>query len=140
MDFIEIGATPSDADCAQVGRPNYDKLARIECRAYIVALTRVHGDPPEGSRFHIHANPHDFGSYLDVRYIYDSATPEHMAYAIKVENGLRFWAEAGMWSPVKYDQRGRPLNIIEEPEMWIEEDNPGAYPTRQARDAAAART
>jgi hypothetical protein len=138
MDFIEIGATPGEADCAQVGKDGYHRLARIECNAYIVALTRYYGTPPEGSRFSVHSNPHDFGSYLDVRYVYDSAIPEHVAHAIKVENGLRFWAEAGMWSPVKYDDKGRTLHVIEDPELWIEEDNPDCHATKALRDAAIA--
>jgi hypothetical protein len=138
MDYIEIGATPGEADCAQVGKAGYQRLARIECNAYIVALTRYYGAPPEGSRFSVHSNAHDLGSYLDVRFIYDRNIPEHIAHAMKVEDGLRYWAEAGMWSPVKYDDKGRAINVIEDPELWIEADNPGAHPTKERRDAATA--
>ena len=40
MEYIEIGATPYDEDCAQVGAENYRKDAMKEMNAYINQLNR----------------------------------------------------------------------------------------------------
>ena len=33
-DYIEIGSTPHDEDCAQVGSENYAKRAKYECEMF----------------------------------------------------------------------------------------------------------
>lgn len=133
--FIEIGSAPNEADCAQTGRPGAQELNRLECRAYVVALTLKYGKPPEGARYIVHPNNHELGTYYEVRCVYETDIPEASAYAFRTENGLDTWDEVGMWPPVTYDERGRAVNTITDPDLWLKETNPGAYPTKEQRDA-----
>lgn len=133
-----IGSTPCDEACAQTGREDAPRLQRIECEAYIAALKRVHGEPPEGARLVSRSMAHDLGSYREVHCLYDSDNEEAAAYACKVEEGLRTWEEAGFWRPVTYDDRNNAVDVISDPGLWLKETNPEAHPTRELRDAAAA--
>lgn len=90
MDSINIGATPYEEDCAQVGDPDYRAKARAECNRYIECLRKVYGSEPSGARLYIKSNPHDFGTYYEVECAFD-ATPEAENYAFAVENGLATW-------------------------------------------------
>jgi hypothetical protein len=107
LDFVEIGSVPVNEACAQIG-PKRDNAALnlLECRAYIAALKRVYGDPPTGAEFRIKANHHEFGTYREVRLMYDTQCVIAQAYANRVENGLGHWREARMSAPVHYDPRG----------------------------------
>lgn len=76
-DYIEIGCTPSEEDCEQVGMEGYSPIrAKIECRAFLNQIVRVLGKPPEGARLIIKSNPHDFGSYHEVVCCYESERNE----------------------------------------------------------------
>jgi hypothetical protein len=111
-EYIDIGGTPAEEDCAQTGiTENYEHLNRLECRAYIMALRRVHGDPPAGAEIKIHVNPHEMGSYREVRCVFDPEDPAAVAYADKVGNGLARWRDARMSAPVQYDERSQPLVV-----------------------------
>lgn len=85
-DQLSIGPTPSGESCEQLG-PNYNPTkARKECKAFIGQLTRTFGNPPEGARFKITSNPHDFGTYLDVVVEYDDTNDLATDFAFKVED------------------------------------------------------
>jgi hypothetical protein len=84
-DYIEIGPTPVEEDCVQVGADNYGGLARRECNVFIEQLRRVFGTEPEGARLAIKRNPHDFGEYLEVVCHYDDELPDSVEYAFKLE-------------------------------------------------------
>lgn len=63
MDHIEIGPTPTEEPCQQVGMPSYDgKIAKLECNAFKHQLERMF---PDGE-FGVTRNPHDFGTYYEV--------------------------------------------------------------------------
>jgi hypothetical protein len=86
MDSIEIGASPSNEECAQCGiDPDFGERNRAECRALMHQLRRVHGDEPEGARLYIKANPHDFGTYREVACKFDSDDETATAYALLCE-------------------------------------------------------
>ena len=85
-DYLSIGCTPCDEECAQVGSENYRKRAIIECTRYIQLLRGIFGDEPEGARFSIKAFPHDFGSYHEVVIYFDDDNEEAIEYAFNVEN------------------------------------------------------
>lgn len=89
-----IGSVPAEESCAQVGDEDYRRVARIECRAYINLLRRVHGEEPEGAELRLVWCPHDFGSYAEVQCWYDDDSPAARAYAGEVENGLQEWDDA----------------------------------------------
>ena len=84
-EYLEIGATPCEEDCAQVGSDDYHVRARGECRRFIEAIRQVCGAEPEGAALVIKSNPHDFGSYLEVAVRFDDEDEAACAYAYKVE-------------------------------------------------------
>lgn len=93
-DIYEIGPVPDMEDCAQVGQDDYTDRARRECRAYIGQLKRQFGEQPEGCRFYIKANPHDFGTYHEVALKYDNRNEMAIMYAIRVEEDTpSYWDE-----------------------------------------------
>lgn len=96
-DYVEIGATPAEEACAQVGSTDYYSRAKAECRAFINQLRRMFGPEPEGARLFIRANPHDFGTYHEVACRYDDRIEEAVVYAHRCE------AEC----PAKWDEEAR---------------------------------
>jgi hypothetical protein len=85
FDYISIGPTPAEEDCAQVGEEDYYTRARKECNRYIELLLRTFGAEPDGARLRMMRCPHDFGDYLDVVVEYDPAKPESLEYALLLE-------------------------------------------------------
>jgi hypothetical protein len=67
LDYLNIGSSPCDEGCAQVGHPVYISIARIECRIYAAQLSR---EFPNGD-FRVKSFPHDFGTYYEVVAFYD---------------------------------------------------------------------
>lgn len=86
MSYLELGSTPCDEPCAQVGSPNYASHARAECARYINLLREAFGDEPEGARLAVKSFPHDFGTYYEVVCHYDEALPESLDYAFMLES------------------------------------------------------
>ena len=68
-DYIVIGSSPIDEQCAQVGSDGYDELATLECSAYIKQLRRVF--PDAKCAFRRKSFNHDFGTYYEVVAVYD---------------------------------------------------------------------
>lgn len=92
IDYIElVTTTPVSEPCAQVGMEDYLNRARLEARTYINQLQRVYGAPPTGSHFKIIRCPHDFGTYLDIRFYYDDEDQRHVAYMDTIEQGCERW-------------------------------------------------
>lgn len=50
IDTIIVGTVPADELCAELGQPDYETNAMMECLAYIEALRTVYGTEPEGAR------------------------------------------------------------------------------------------
>ena len=86
-DTLEIGSTPTDEPCAQLGSSGYDELSRMEIKAFHGQIMRLFPNIPAGARFISKSNPHDFGVYreLAIKYLMDDE--ESSDYAINVENG-----------------------------------------------------
>lgn len=84
-DRLEIGPTPAEESCAQLGSDRYDRVWRAECNAYRNQLRRVCGEEPDGATLRITSNSHDYGTYHDVAVEYDPDVPGALAYALKVE-------------------------------------------------------
>ena len=95
--YIEIGATPYDEECAQVGEPNYRQLARIECNAFIAQLRRMFGPEPEGAQLRVKSFSHDFGSYHEVVCYFDPDNEASTEYAFQCEGE----------GPAEWDQQAR---------------------------------
>ena len=86
-DYIEIGPTPCDEDCQQVGTAGYDPIAaRAECERFRELIRKTLGQEPEGAKLIIKANAHDFGTYHEVACKYDDSYPDAVAYALRCES------------------------------------------------------
>mgnify|MGYP001064570760 CR=1 FL=1 len=94
LDYIYLSqTTPCDEPCAQVGSEDYMQRARIEARVYMDQLKRTFGNNPKGSFFRVVRCPHDFGTYLDIRFYYDDEDQSHVKYMMDVETGCNKWDE-----------------------------------------------
>ncbi len=96
-DYINIGPSPCDEDCAQVGKEDYVERSKKECRAFLNQLKRVFGEPPEGAVLSIKQFDHDFGTYREVVCYFDDAYPESVEYAFKLEGD----------TPATWDEQAR---------------------------------
>lgn len=103
-EYLEIGATPCEENCAQVGSPDYTERARKECKAYINQLWRFIKkekglDPdaaPTSFNLVVRSQPHDFGSYYEVAARYDdiNADAADLAYFLESEGPTTWDDEA----------------------------------------------
>ena len=84
-DYIDIGSTPCEEDCAQVGEPDYARKARSECNRFIDLLRRTLGPEPAGAQLSVKANPHDFGTYFSVICYCDTDNEAAEKYAYRCE-------------------------------------------------------
>ena len=85
MDYIEIGCTPAEEDCAQVGKEGYAKQARAECRRFVEGIKKFFGKPPALADVRIKSFTHDFGSYFEVVVVFDEDDEKAANYAYLVE-------------------------------------------------------
>lgn len=85
---IELGPTPAEEECAQVGDHNYADRSRTECEAFRAQILR-HYPVPEGlgqqAGLRIVSNPHEFGSYREVEVAYDPFSVRATTWAHQVE-------------------------------------------------------
>ena len=87
FEYIDIGPTPCEEDCAQVGDPDYQSKARKECAAFRNQIQRW-APPPPGASLVIRANRHDFGAYYEVAVRYDVADEAACEYAYMIEGEI----------------------------------------------------
>jgi hypothetical protein len=87
-DYICIGPSPVEEECAQVGSKEYDytSKARKECVAFKGQLIREFGVPPDGASLAIKSFPHDFGSYMEVVCYFDDNNEDAVNYCFNIEN------------------------------------------------------
>jgi hypothetical protein len=86
-DYLEYGPTPYEENPEEVGTATYDPIkARAECKRTIALLRQIFGPEPEGARLRKGSNPHDFGTYYDVRCHYNANSAEAVAYAYAIES------------------------------------------------------
>ena len=90
---LELGSSPVEESCSQVGTDDYMTRARKECRAYVGQLTRQFPVPADCDiEFGVKRFPHDFGSYLEVAVRFNTECDRSVEYALSVENNL-----PGVW-------------------------------------------
>jgi hypothetical protein len=88
-DYIEIGPTPCDENCAQVGDDNFRMIADKEMSIYIDQLNRMFGDLIKNSHsvsFSKKWFAHDFGTYGEVVINFDDEKDSEIPY--KIERNL----------------------------------------------------
>ena len=91
-EYLDIGSSPPDESCAQIGTDDYFPRARRECRAYVAQLRRVLGAEPTGAHLIVKSHPHDFGTYLSVACEFDPSNQIAVEYAYRCESqGPQEW-------------------------------------------------
>lgn len=93
-EYLEIGPTPCEESCQQVGTPGYDSVAAWnECSRYIELIDKCFGHPPYGASLRIKSNRHDFGTYYEVavRYDPDNDLAVKYAFAVEADTRKRLW-------------------------------------------------
>lgn len=94
-EYIEIGPSPAEEECVQIGDPNYSKLARAECHRFIDAIRQKLGPEVDGAALRVKSSPHDFGTYMEVVCYYDDDDPISTEYAFDCEsNAPQRWPES----------------------------------------------
>ena len=73
-DYIAIGCTPYDEECTQAGQDADNSI--MECKALINQLRREHGKEPEGCKWFILHNFHDFGEYYEAAIFFNTSDPD----------------------------------------------------------------
>jgi hypothetical protein len=94
-DFLYLGSTPCDEDCAQVGEEDYRTKATKEVNAYINQLNRMFPHSEENNVILTRKwSQHEFGSYVEVVVNYVIDNEKSAGYAIKIENNCPYnWDE-----------------------------------------------
>lgn len=96
MDHETLGPVPSDENCAQVGQDNFSEQSMQECKRYMEMLENKFPAPNDDvfGYFSIKSFPHDFGSYREVVFIYNSDCEDSCDYMLHVEGNLpNTWEE-----------------------------------------------
>jgi hypothetical protein len=89
MEYIQIGPTPYDENCAQVGDDDYRKDAKKEMDVYINQLNRTFIDAKsKGIAFKQRWFDHDFGAYGEVCIYWNTENPVADEYAYVIERNL----------------------------------------------------
>lgn len=89
QDYLVIACTPLSEECEQVGTQSYNRdKAILECRVFRAQLERVFGEPPEGARFKIVGQAHDFGTYHEVYIYFEDSNKSAIDYALNVEYNI----------------------------------------------------
>ena len=91
-----IGVCPCEEVCVFVtNRQDYMRAMRFEVGTFRDQLIRQLGEPPEGAYFKVQSNPHDFGTYYSLEFMYDEDSRDGLDYGLRAECGLTHWdAEA----------------------------------------------
>ena len=96
IEYIELGPTPCAESCAQVGQPDFDKVAKIEMEIYIGQLYRMFPQAQEmrvwfGTKWF----PHDFGRYGEVVAKWNDEDDSACKYVFDVieKNLPEYWDE-----------------------------------------------
>jgi hypothetical protein len=94
-EYMEIGPSPYDEDCAQVGTENYTQIANKELDAYRNQLNRLFPDAEsKGITFRTKWFNHDFGTYGEVCVFWNDLDGEANEYAYFIEANLpKNWDE-----------------------------------------------
>lgn len=99
MDYIEFDTSPTDEDCVQVSRTvdYYDNM-KAEAIRFRNMLTDIFPDAP--GFFKIKTNEHDYGPYLEVRYVFDDNEDDGWKWANFIESNLpQTWNDTEVKKP-----------------------------------------
>lgn len=108
MGYIEIGTTPYEEECAQVGELDYYEKVNEESIRYIALLREIFGDETEHDCLYVRKSfPHDFGTYYEVCIkFYDTDRGNEFAYFVE-ENLPATWdMKKEDYDPFPWDNAG----------------------------------
>lgn len=127
-DYIDIGSSPCEEDCAQVGSPDYERRARTECARFIELIRKTLGPEPEGAHLAVRSNPHDFGVYYEVVCFFQDDDEEAKKYAFRCQDD----------APTRWDTNGaepaRQSRLVEVCDSCIEAAADHGAPDRLAQE------
>lgn len=117
-EYLNIGSTPPDEACAQLGHPDYQRVSRIECEVYALQLRRELREKfsvPETTglpvRLAVKVFPHDFGSYREVVCYYNPSDERSTEMAFYCESEA-----SSTWDAISREELRRRLASIGEGE------------------------
>ena len=124
-DFLNIGPSPANEECVQVGVPNYRDKAKREMSHFIFAIREKCGEEPEGAQLVIKWFPHDSGTYGEVCCKFDPEIEEAVEYAYKVESEAPTrWDQTEVKRP-RFDDdcfvKEELIPVPEKPYQWLSE-------------------
>jgi hypothetical protein len=133
---INLGPTPRDEQCAQVGQADYEERSLIETRVYKRLLARVCPVPPGVSaRLKVSSFRHDFGTYREVTVLFDLNDEKACSYASELEKSAPArWDEIALAEFVWFEHRKRYASLVLSREL-APSDVPALY--RQAEPPAS---
>jgi primosomal replication protein N len=89
-DYLEIGPTPADEPCVQIGEDDYMLRSRAECRRFAALIERAY----PGACAVVRANRHDYGTYYEVNVSYDDDNEDQTYQAFLIADTVpATWAE-----------------------------------------------
>lgn len=89
-DYDLLSTAPPEEKCVE----DDPDAAKAEGRRYIELLRKVLGPEPDGSKLKVHGNPHDFGTYYTVQYLFDDEREDHIEYMHRLDNeGPLTWTQ-----------------------------------------------
>jgi len=101
-EYLDIGSSPVDEPCAQLGTEEYLSRVRLELWAYRNQMERLWAvrlaEEPD-MHFGVRANQHDFGTYHELVIHYDDEfeTQANLAIEMQNESPATWDAEAVAW-------------------------------------------
>ncbi len=90
---IELGPCPSDEDCAQVGKFDFERISALECAVYVRQLHRmidrsVQFEQTGKVRVCVKTFEHEMGAYREVVVKFDDEDPIAVDIAFSLEGNL----------------------------------------------------
>lgn len=130
--YDDFDTVPTNEPCESLGEGYDETKARNEARRLIMLLQTKFGIPPEGSWFALKRNPHDFGSYITVRYCYDDDDPNHAVYFDALDNNFPDTWEGNPAIILEYTN-GEKQEYPDTPELLGLDANPSPFTRPDAR-------
>lgn len=83
MESLNIGCSPHEEKCAEVGSEGYTIKAKKECRVLGRQLVRMYGEVPIGAQLSVKSHIHEVGTYYELVCYYnkDNSIAESFAFA-----------------------------------------------------------
>ena len=97
--YLFIDTTPSEETCTQVGDPDYHAKARAEGKRMLAQIDKHYPLPENATMGYtiIKSESHDFGSYYQIKIIFDDECELSTNWAFSIEGdtlgALRHWDE-----------------------------------------------